>query len=233
MDTILTVLGATLGVVVPALFAWLLLLGIAHAPLDRGVKTRWTAALLGILGSWTAAVFALSIGGVLSYHEGDLIPRFVLALVAPVVAGLAALISPQYRAIVDHIPLSWLAGAQTFRLAGSSLLAVVALNILPAAFVVGGFGDLLTGTLALIAGLALAMGSRIGGLLFWAYNAAGLIDLVNVAALLLFYYPIWSDASPSSAAAADFSLVMIPAVAAPLALLMHAYAIKRRVLGPA
>lgn len=232
METTLTILGASLGIIVPALSAFLLRLGISSSPLDASTRARWTAGLFGILLAWTAAVFASSIGGLLSYHEGDIFPRFVIALVGPFAVGIALMTSSTYRTIIDHIPLAWLAGAQAFRFAGTSLFAVVALGILPTAFAVGGVGDLLTAALALFAGLALASKSRSSGWLFWGYNAAGLIDLVNVAALLLFYYPIWSDAPVSSAAAADFSLVMIPAVAAPMALLMHTYAIKRRLLGP-
>ena len=63
-------------------------------------------------------------------------------------------------------------------------------------------------------------------LLFVLFSVVGMCDLLNVAGLLFYYYPSWSSAVPSSAALADFSLVMVPALAAPIALTLHLYAIR-------
>jgi hypothetical protein len=67
--------------------------------------------------------------------------------------------------------------------------------------------------------------------LFWGATLAGLGDLLNVAYLIAAYYPIWFPGAPSSAPAADFALVMIPALAAPCALLFHVFALRAVVLG--
>jgi hypothetical protein len=58
----------------------------------------------------------------------------------------------------------------------------------------------------------------------------GLCDLLNVAGLLFYFYPSSSSVVPSSAALADFSLVMVPALAAPIALILHLYAIRNFLL---
>ena len=90
----------------------------------------------------------------------------------------------------------------------------------------GCHGDLATGALALGASLALARKNRISHTLFWVFSAVGLYDLMNVAYLLLAYYPLYSDAVPSSAPAFQFSLVLIPTLAAPMALLLHLFAVR-------
>ncbi len=56
-------------------------------------------------------------------------------------------------------------------------------------------------------------------------------DLLNVLRLLFVCYPIWNTATPSSAPAGDFALVMLPAMAAPGALMLHAYAIRNALVG--
>ena len=66
--------------------------------------------------------------------------------------------------------------------------------------------------------------------IFLPFSAVGLIDLLNVAFLLLKYYPICYSSVPNSAPAADFSLIMIPAILAPVALLLHFYALRNSVL---
>ena len=100
------------------------------------------------------------------------------------------------------------------------------LGHLPQAFVSGGYGDIATGLLGIGAGLMFAKKSSGAGALFVSFSLVGLLDLLNVATLLFCYYPSWSRAMPSSAALADFSLVMVPALAAPVALILHLYAIK-------
>ena len=48
---------------------------------------------------------------------------------------------------------------------------------------------------------------------------------------MLAYDPIWHHGTPSSAPLAQFALVMVPAIAAPFALLLHTYAIRGAILG--
>ena len=46
-----------------------------------------------------------------------------------------------------------------------------------------------------------------------------------MAYLLLAHYPLYNDTVPSSAPAFQFSLVLIPALAAPMALMLHLFAL--------
>jgi hypothetical protein len=225
-------MGGALGLLVPGLFVYALGKGIERAPLDERTRSATWRTLIAVVAAWTAAVWALSLAGVMSYHDGDVLPRVFVALFVPVVVGVAALASPSFRTVLDHTPLAAMVGVQSFRFAGAAFLLIVHLGILPAAFAGGGYGDLVTATLATAASLMLARGVTGGArTLFWAFSLAGLLDLANVAYLMLRFYPIWYRGAPTSAPTADFALIMIPAIAAPLALLLHTYSIRALVRG--
>jgi hypothetical protein len=227
MDTLLKILGGTLGLVVPWLFSFILGIGTDRSPLTEQRKASCKRTFRVVIAAWTAAVWVASLTGVISFHEGDAIPRVLIPLGLPVVIGVLALTSADYRSILDHTPLHALVAAQAFRFAGATFLLVVYLGILPDAFASGGYGDLVTASLAIVASLTLSKGKSAGAMAaFWAFTLAGLGDLLNVAARLLSYYPIWFRGTPSSAPMADFALVMVPAIAAPCALLLHIYALR-------
>jgi hypothetical protein len=233
MNTILTVLGGVLGVVVPGLFAYALNQGVARSPLSDAQKAAFRRTINGVTAAWTAAVWGLSLAGLISYHAGDSWPRIALPLFIPVIAAISLMRYPAARTVIDRTPVATLAGVQAFRLAGFVFLIIPGLGLLPPAFVVGGYGDLATGLLAAVAGVQLAKRANGASVSFALFSLVGLVDLLNVAGLLFYYYPSWSPAAPSSAALADFSLVMVPALAAPMALILHLYAIKNFALNKA
>jgi hypothetical protein len=227
MDTLLLVAGAALGIIVPFLFTHALAQGIERSPIPPATKTRFKTFAITAVGGWTLLVWVASLGGLIRYQPGDAFPRFVIPLMVPVLAVLAlAARSGAFRTVLDHASLGTLVGVQTFRLAGVAFLLIVYLGILPPAFARAGYGDLVTGVLALSTALALARRSRTSHTLFWLFSVAGLYDLLNVAYLLLAYHPLYTDTVPSSAPAFEFSLVLIPALAAPMALLLHLFALR-------
>lgn len=232
MDVVLKIMGGSLGLLVPVLFVFALAKGIDQTPFDKARKASSRKGIMWLVAFWTIAVWAMSLAGVFSYHAGDKIPRLLIPLFAPVLVGLIALASKDFRAIVTHTPLSILVGVQSFRFAGAALLLVVHLRILPSEFVAGGYGDLVTASLAAVAALLLMRGPTATGIAaFCGFTLAGVLDLMSVAYLILRYYPIWYKDVPSSAPLGEFALVMIPAIAAPIALLLHIYAIPRVVHG--
>jgi len=226
MEMILKIMGAALGVLVPYLFVVTVNKGIQRSHLDDASKARLQKTVVALVGGWTALVWTFSLAGIFSFHAGDVFPRFLLPLFIPVLFGLALLFRPEMRTILDHTPLSVLVGVQTFRFAGLAFIIIAHRGILPMPFVSGGYGDIATGALALSTAILLSRKKKVAKVFFTAFSAVGLIDLLNVAALLLNYYPIWYSAVPNSSPAADFSLIMIPAIAAPIALLLHFYALR-------
>jgi hypothetical protein len=170
-------------------------------------------------------VWALSLAKILDYHDGDRVPRFAIPLIVFVLIGLYFIKNKDFQAILSAMPLSALVSVQVFRFAGTAFFIIAFLNILPRAFQFAGYGDMLTGALAVFSSIALVKQSKNAKWLFWLFNGVGLLDLLNVAFLLLYYYPVWSHHIPTSENATRFSLVMIPALVAPIAMLLHIYAI--------
>ncbi len=226
MEMVLKIMGGALGLLVPYLFIVTIYKGIKNSPFDGIKLSKYRNTLFTVMCLWVIIIWILSISGLMSYHAGDIIPRFAIALLVPVLIGLYLIRYRDFQVILTCTPLSTLVGVQIFRFAGSAFLIIANMKILPKGFQMAGYGDILTGAFALFACIAIINKSGYAKLLFWTYSVIGLIDLLNVAFMLLAYYPIWSDAVPSSSAAADFSLVMIPALVAPIALLLHIYSIR-------
>jgi hypothetical protein len=231
MQLVLKVMGAALGLIVPALFVSVLLGGVRRSPLTPGAKARFRSSIIGVVIVWLVCAWVASVSGAISHHPADVVPRWLGGLALPTAIGLLALSSKSFRTIVESVPLQTLVGVQAFRLAGLAFLLIVSLGILPRTFASAGDGDLATGVLAIVTAMLLVRSSPVARPAFWAFTIIGLGDLLNVAFMLLKYDPIWYQGTPSSAAAATFSLVMIPAVAAPVALILHVYAVMRQVRG--
>jgi len=226
METILTVLGGVLGVIVPVLFAFAMNQGVVRTPFDDAQKSKCRRTINAVTFVWTAAVWVASLTAVTKFHTGDHWPRIAIPLFLPVFAAMALLLHPTINTVVKNIPVVTLVGVQTFRLAGFVFLIIPGLGLLPHAFVTGGYGDIATGLLAIIASVMLAKKSSSATFWFVLFSVVGLGDLINVAGLLFYYFPSWNGAVPSSAALTGFSLVMVPALAAPMALILHLYAIR-------
>jgi len=226
MELILKIMGGAVGLLVPYLFVSVLNKGLKNSSFDKVISSALKKKLGLIVWLWVGLVWLLSITNVLSYHEGDIFPRFVIPLFVPVIIGLFLIRNNYFKLIVNNIPLHTLVGIQTFRLAGFAFLLFVNINLLPKPFVAAGYGDIITGSLAILAGITLKRAARSSKVLFWAFMVAGIFDLLNVAFMMFTYYPIWNTAQPSSSAATEFSLVMVPAIAAPIALLLHLYSLR-------
>lgn len=230
MTTIIA-LATAIGAIVPLLLIFVFFQGIERSPFDETKKSRYKITVVVTTIVWTILIWGLGAAGLFSYHEGDMIPRFVVPLLIPVLLGINLLRNRDFRTILDHTPLSLMVGMQTFRLMGVLFILVVAAGLAPESFVTGGYGDIATGSLALLAGVMLKSNSSGSRLVTWLFMAIGMADLLNVAFMLLLYYPIWSSTQPSSAGAADFPLMLVLGLAAPFALTFHLYTLRGLLFG--
>lgn len=231
MTNLITAMTCVLSVLAPILFIYAFFKGINHSSLSEESKSRLKKSIASIVVLWTAFIWIMSlITNIFGYHEGDAIPRFTIALFIPVLIGLFALTSKSVRNTLDHTPLSLMVGVQTFRLMGIMFLFIASEGLGPEEFVSSGYGDIATGFLALIAGLMLY--KKVGGakLAAWVFTLVGMFDLLNVSRILLIYYPSWFDGVPSTAGAGEFPLILVVAIVAPIALLLHIYAIRGLIL---
>lgn len=224
--TAIIIFSYVLSIVAPLAFGYVLMDGVRRAQFDATKQTRLNTWLISVLTLWVVTVFALTMSGVFEYQIGDKIPRFMVALLVPTMVLMLLLLNKTFRHILDHTPVyAWSVG-QFFRLFGVVFFLVASLGLGPSDLITSGYGDLLTGILAITAGWMLF--KRREGAIRWAwiFTTVGMLDLVNLSVILLRYYPIWSDYTPSTAGAGAFPLVLIVGITAPIALIMHVYMIR-------
>jgi len=211
--------------VILALLLWGLWAGLRRAGLDRIERLlTWLGVAVPLL-VWLFVVLELAQAG--TFRPGAIpIPAIPLAVIIPLLVALPLLMrSANIAAALDAVPASWLIGLQVYRVLGAVFLVRWAAGQLPAEFALpAGVGDVLVGLLALPVAFYVrsrARGSRAAG---YAWNALGILDL----ALALTMGALTSP-GPIQMLAFDrpntgvgtYPLVMIPAFAVPLSLILH------------
>jgi len=208
--------------------------GLVRAGLSRSERVAtWLAVAIPLL-AWFALIWQLALAGVIQARAGAL-PLLPVAIFAPLVIGLPLMLrSQRIAAALDALPASWLVGLQVYRVFGGAFLVQLALGRLSAAFAVpAGVGDILVGVLALPAALYLNRDSGRGRPFAVAWNLLGILDLI-VAITMGFLSStgrLQALGLGSGAGPLAYPLVMIPAFAVPLSLILHGvslWQLKRR-----
>ena len=223
MTTIITLISAGLSVVTPVLFLRLVLRINSS---DVTVSRMQRLLVAGIVG-WTAIMWLLGSAGVFVYKEGDAFPKFLIALFTPIILFLIALSLNAFRSMVNHWSLDSLVGFQFWRVFGAVFFLVAISETGPYALMGSGYGDILTGTLAIIAYFLLKHRHAMAKMAVWSFMAVGIMDLLVILYILLANYPIWSDAHPSSSIAGSYPMVLIVGIVAPIALIFHILALRK------
>jgi hypothetical protein len=205
------------------------LLGLRLA-LDRAgwnqaerASTMRTGSIVVIV--WYMSALALAWAG---FFEGaaDRMPTIQYGLFVPIVIALILLWrSPGARRLVEAVPQSWLVGFQFYRVLGVIFLLLLGEDRLPAVFAVpAGSGDVAVGLLAPVVAYAYARGAGGRNALVGAWNVLGLIDLAVAITTGFLTSPsafqMLAFDSPNVLISA-FPLVLVPAFAVPLAIILH------------
>jgi hypothetical protein len=181
------------------------------------------------LGGWLGLALLLaptpaSLAGGDPFSITPLIPLFAVVPPALAIAWFAR--SPALRAVLASVPIPALIGVQAYRLIGAVFLVLLARGAVPAHFALpAGWGDVAVGLAAPLVALALARGARGGTALGLAWNTFGLADLavaVGMGTGLL--VPLLAPELgrvPPSAAMGVFPLILVPAFAVPVSVLLH------------
>jgi len=200
--------------------------GLRRAGLDRNDRLlTWLGVALPML-LWLFVVLGLAEGGVFIPGAVRPVPALPIAAMLPVLVALPLLLrSRNIAAALDAVPASWLIGLQAYRVLGGAFLLRWAAGQLPGEFALpAGTGDFLVGLLALPVAFYVHSQTRGGVLAGYAWNALGILDLCvaltmgaltspGPAQLLAFDHP--------NAGIGTYPLVMIPAFAVPLSLILH------------
>jgi hypothetical protein len=189
----------------------------------------WLAVAVPLL-LWFVLILQLAQAGFFVASPGGRVPGIPLAVVVPLVTGLVLLTrSSRVAAAADVTPLHWLVGVQVFRVLGAAFLLQWAAGRLPGVFAIpAGTGDVLVGLLALPAALYLRSGRPGGRAVAYVWNWLGILDLAVALTLGFLSSPTRFQVLALDApnrVVGTYPLVMIPAFAVPLALILHGLSI--------
>jgi hypothetical protein len=211
-----------------ALAALLIGLRVALKRTQFPAPTR-SAIWLGISALvliWYGLIMALAKNNVFRATATAKSPALPLAVFAPVLLSLWLIFrSDSMAKIVDATPLSWLVGAQFYRVLGVIFLVLLGVGQLPWEFAVpAGCGDVLVGLFAIPIAFAASNGSKASSNAAFRWNVLGIIDLVVAVGTGFLTSPgpfeLLAINHPNLLVS-RYPLAMIPAFMVPLSFILH------------
>ena len=198
-----------------------LLIGLAK--ISRGTKL---AAFI-LAGMWTSLIVAIAaLGGFEAGTTGPL-PAPVIAFTVLLISGLAAwLFSQSFRAALRTVPLAVLVGINAFRILAITFLLLHASGRLANPFATyAGWGDIITGLVAIRLAFDLATGGRAPRWLLIGWNIFGALDLINAVTMGGLSAPgtpfqVFTEV-PGTLAMGMLPWVTVPAILVPVYLIAH------------
>ncbi len=207
----------------------------ARSGLPPAAARRIRLASAAFLGAWLGLALLLapapaSLDGRDPYYLTPLIPLF--AAVPPALAVAWYWRSPALRTVLAAVPTAALVGVQVYRLIGAVFLVLLAQGVVPAHFALpAGWGDIAVGFSAPLVAVALARRLRGAGALGTAWNGFGLVDLaVAVGTGTGIIVPLLAPGLgrvPPSGVMGIFPMILVPAFAVPVSVLLHLLALGR------
>ena len=204
--------------------------------LDPAARRRVRLGSAAFLAAWLGGALLLapapaSLLGRDPFYLTPLIPLFAVALVAIVLLSLWR--SPGLRHALAAAPLPALIAAQIYRTIGVVFVILYAQGKLPAHFALpAGWGDITVGLTAPLVALALARGARGARTLAVSWNLLGLLDLavavgMGTGILAPLLAPDLVPRVPPAPAMGVFPMILVPAFAVPVSVLLHLLALGR------
>ena len=199
--------------------------GLRRAGLDGRERAFTWLCVAAPLLTWMFVVLQLAQAG--TFRPGAVpVPAIPLAVILPLLVALPLLLrSPNIAAALDAVPASWLIGLQVYRVLGGVFLVRWAAGQLPAEFALpAGTGDVIVGLLALPVAFYVHSRARGGRAAGTAWNILGILDLALALTMGALTSPgpiqLFALDRPN-AGIGTYPLVMIPAFAVPLSLILH------------
>ncbi len=206
------------------------------APMRSAISMGTSALVL----AWYGLIMVLAKHDVFRASATAKSPALPLAVFVPVLLSLWLIFRSESMAkLVDATPLSWLVGAQAYRVLGAIFLVLWGAGQLPWQFALpAGCGDVLVGLFAIPIALAARGGSKASSNAAFRWNVLGIFDLVIAVGTGFLTSP-----GPFQLLALNhpnlfvsrYPLVMIPAFMVPLSFILHGISLwkLRRMAEPA
>ncbi len=191
-----------------------------------------------IAAAWFSLVFTIAaLGGFATGAAGPL-PAPVIPLLIFIIGGLVAWFAwPAFRSALLSVPLWALVGIHAFRILGVFFLVLHRQGRLAAPFATSaGWGDIITGLVAIPLAAALAWGGKVPRWLLAAWTAFGTLDLIVAITLGALSAPgtpfrVFTEA-PGTAAMGTLPWAGVPTLLVPLYLMtLLTIAVRVRTMG--
>ncbi len=191
-------------------------------PSQRGYVANITIAWYVLL-VWFSLVLSASVSGWFHAPRGHGLMLPGLAVGAPVLLGfLLFLASRAFRRFVRSINPVTITALQSYRVIGVATLVLYSWHQLPAFFALPvGWGDIIIGSTAPLAALALASGRRSGKVIFILWSVLGILDLVDGIVLGIAIQVGWLPTAIDTSAMSLFGMSLITVYLVPISILLH------------
>lgn len=200
------------------------LVALTHT-LSGSLARRLAIAAVG--GGWVGLAMDLGATGRLAFSPDFPAPLIGVLLAAPLLAiGVLAATSQKVRASLLGIPLQLLIGLNALRVLGVLFLLDFVAGTVRGPFpFFAGFGDIITGALAIPLALSITASKAPSARAIAGWNAFGVLDLIVAVGLGITSAPgspvQLIHAGVGSQAMAQLPLCLVPTVLVPMYLVMH------------
>jgi hypothetical protein len=215
------------------------LLALVVRGLSRALKQQQQTSRLPLLVGlwvlgWLCVLAFLALTGFFS-HFDTLPPRLVFALLPPLLITLFLAGSGRLTPWLKTFPLSWLVGAQVFRVAMELVLWLLYRdNRVPVQMTFEGLNfDILVGLTAPLVALYLSRNPsrRVVGVV---WNLLGLALLINIVTIAMLSAPtplrVFMN-EPANTIIAQWPFIWLPGFVVPMAFLFHLFSLKQLLAG--
>ena len=228
----LWVFGVSAAFSIACAVTWLVFKSLAEREDAISYPTRRFFTIVAVVFPWLALDMLLGASGVFHGALYRYVPNIAFGISLPLAAGCWFLLRTRHGAqIVQNLPVELAIGMQSYRSLGSIFLVLNGLSLMPSEFAVpAGFGDTITGVLAIPVAAYYGAGLPARKLVAVIWNIFGIADLVVAIATGFLTSP-----TPFQLLALDqpnllvsqFPMVLIPVFAVPLSILLHIASLKR------
>lgn len=176
-----------------------------------------------VLLAWFFLVLGASVSGWFYVPQPNPPVALGLAVGVPVLLGfLLFFASRAFRRFVGSMNAVTITALQSYRVVGAAELVLYSWHRLPALFgLPTGWGDIIIGSTAPLAALALASGTRSGKVMFVLWNVLGILDLVNGIFLGVVIQTGLLPTTIDASAMSLFGMSLITVYLVPISILLH------------
>lgn len=206
-------------------------LALLHTGWKTVVQQKIFVTAVVVVALWLVVVGVLAQKGVLAQFD-TFPPRALLIVALPIVAALAIAFTKRFKTLLRATPLHWLVLFQAFRIVVEILLwQAFERGLVPVQMTFEGRNfDVVTGVLALAAGVYMQQRPRHAVAVGWVFNIVGLLLLINIMAVSILSMPTpmrYFTEGPANTAVVTFPFVYLPSVLVTLAFSFHLFSMRQ------